>query len=258
MEAERREIKHLEKWQAYAAGRSIEKRNELVMLHASLVTGLALKIGKRLPPTITECELASAGMDGLIDAVEKYDHERGIQFTTYAAWRIRGAIKDYLRTIDDVPRLVRAHEARVDLVRQRMTQLLGRQPSIEEVELSAELASLSDEQLAAAQQIPVFASLSLRFFTTDSDREIELRHELSDRRQGEPREQARVREEIWSLLRGLSKQERILMLGYYFHEQTMKEIGRELGLSESRVSQMHSMIVERLRAQAKLERRRCA
>lgn len=255
MEAERRTIDHLEKWRAYAADRSIERRNELVMLHADLVTGAALKMIKRLPPTVTECELASAGMDGLIDAVEKYDVERGLRFQTYSAWRIFGAINDYLRTIDDVPRLVRRHEARVDLVRGRLAQLLGHQPTLEDVERAIELADLSAEQLAAAQQIPASTSLSLVVARTDSEREILLGQELRDRKQLEPREPALAREEVWRVLKGLNKQERILMLGYYFHDQTMREIGRELGLSESRVSQLHSAILDRLQKQ---ERRRSA
>jgi RNA polymerase sigma factor FliA len=241
----------LDLWLEYQVERSVDVRNELVMHHLHLVTRHAKSIWQRLPRAIQLEDLVSAGAEGLIQAVESFDVGRGFQFATYAAARIRGAILDWLRDGDDVPRLVRQHAALVAEARAAIYQATGQDPSDEQL---ATAVALTPRQFADA--IRTSKQLSLHEVLRPADEgdgahrdrnRLFFRVDEGARRDAELR---RMRERIFDLLRGLRQTDRLIVLLYYFEGNTMREIGEQLGLSESRVSQRHSQLILELHAKA--------
>ncbi|HEX7010627.1 MAG TPA: FliA/WhiG family RNA polymerase sigma factor [Phycisphaeraceae bacterium] len=238
-----------EVWAEYKKTGSEHLRNTLMEHYLPLVKYNAERIHAKLPDEVDVEDLMSAGIFGLMDAIEAFDLERGVKFETYCAPRIRGAILDELRSMDWVPRLVRSRSSQVDQARKSLQMELGRTPTDEEL---AKKIGVNQEEFAKIRKdagAVGIVSLSRKWFETDSNKDIREIDVLEDARQVNPLSAVSKRDLKELITKGLSRAERLIVILYYYEEMTMKEIGMTLDLSESRVSQMHSSILARLKAQ---------
>ena len=236
-------------WAEYKATRSEALRNVLMENYLHLVRYNAERIHIKLPDEVELDDLMSAGIFGLMDAIAAFDMERGVKFETYCAPRIRGAILDELRSMDWVPRLVRSRSAKVDAANKQLETTLGRAPTREELAAKLQVSLDEFDKMAKDSSAVGLVSLNRKWYETDSNRDVSEIDVLEDKKGANPvREMAR--KDLKELItKGLSRAERLIIILYYFEEMTMKEIGATLDLSESRVSQMHSSILARLKAQ---------
>jgi RNA polymerase sigma factor for flagellar operon FliA len=188
-----------------------------------------------------------------VDAVNAFDPKRGVKFETYCAPRVRGAILDELRSMDWVPRLVRSRAHKLKETLAALEADLSRRPTDREMAKAMRLSMSEFRKLQRDARAVGLVSLSRKWFETDSNKDVREIDVLEDKRSDDPF-RAVQRKDIKDLVtRGLSRAERLIIALYYFEEMTMREIGEALDLSESRVSQMHSAVLDRLRTQ--LERR---
>jgi len=243
-----------EVWAFYRAAPSRGLRDYLIEKHLHLVRYHAERLHTRLPAQVEVDDLFSSGLLGLIAAIDDFHPERGVKFETYASLRITGAMIDELRALDWVPRLPRARAAKVERLRARMLAESGRRPTDPEV-LERLRAESPDADLTWKDR----ATPSLRTFANarprdDEGREAREVDTLRDARQPDPLRGAQAKDLRDSYIKGLSRAERLIVILYYQEEMTMREIGATLSLSESRVSQLHALIMTRLRDMA----HRCA
>ena len=236
-------------WLEYRERPTVELRNRLVERYLSLVKYNAERIWSRLPDGVELDDLISAGVFGLLDAIEAFDLGRGVKFETYCVPRIRGAMLDELRTMDWVPRLVRSKASRMDAARKGLEAELGRAPTPEELagKLGIQLDQL-DQYVGDATAVNL-VSLNKKWYETDSYKDVREIDILEDKKAEDPTGRLQNRDLMKLVTRGLNRNERLIVILYYYEEMTMKEIGATLNLSESRVSQMHSSIVARLQSQ---------
>ena len=235
-------------WQEFRRTRSDEIRNVLIEHYLPLVKVNSERLSNKLPDEVELDDLISAGIDGLRDALEMFDHERGIKFETYCATRIRGAILDALRNKDWVPRLVRARANQLAASRRQLEAKLGRAPDCHELADHMRLSEADYDKLVRDAHAVGVISINRQFQDANSGREIRETDVIADRRAENPLRSAQRDDLRRIITKGLSKNERLILILYYYEEMTMKEIGATLDLSESRVSQMHSAILDRLRA----------
>jgi len=236
-------------WIDYKANGTEELRNLLIENYLDLVRYTAERMHMRLPGEVDVEDLMSAGLFGLMDAIDAFDLERGVKFETYCAQRIRGAIFDELRAMDWVPRLVRSRTAKVERARKSLEMQMGRRATDSEVcdKLNVDRAEFS--KLSKDSRPVGIVSLDRKWFETDSSKDIREIDVIRDAKQENPLGQLQRKDLKLLLTKGLSRAERLIVILYYYEEMTMKEIGMTLDLSESRVSQMHSSILARLKAQ---------
>ena len=236
-------------WREYRAGGSIELRNQLVERYLHLVNHNAQRIWARLPDGVELDDLISAGIFGLMDAIEAFDLERGVKFETYCVPRIRGAMLDELRTMDWVPRLVRSKASKMEESRKALEAALGRPPTPEE--MSTRLGCTLEDFMKMLGDSTAISQVSLnkKWYETDSYKDVREIDILEDKKAEDPTHRIQNRDLMRLVTRGLNRNERLIIILYYYEDMTMKEIGATLDLSESRVSQMHSSIVSRLQSQ---------
>lgn len=244
-----REMPIEEVWAEYKKTGSDNIRNFLIERYLDIVKYTAERMHMRLPSEVDVEDLRSAGLFGLMDAIDAFDTERGVKFETFCTQRIRGAIFDELRSMDWVPRLVRARTAKVERARKGLEMRLGRKAT--DKEITAELAvSAPEYQKLCKDSRPVgVVSLNRKWFETDSSKDVREIDVIHDVRQENPLTEVQRTDLKVLITKGLSRAERLIVILYYYEEMTMKEIGMTLDLSESRVSQMHSSILARLKAQ---------
>jgi len=231
-----------------------ELRNRLVEIYLPLVKYNGERIWARLPEGVELDDLISAGVFGLMDAIDAFDLSRGVKFETYCVPRIRGAMLDELRTMDWVPRLVRSKASKLNEAMKNLEARLGRQPN--EKELAEELGiSVPElEKMILDANAVNLISLNKKWYETDSYKDVREIDILEDKKGEDPTKRIQKNDLMRLVTKGLNRNERLIIILYYYEELTMKEIGATLDLSESRVSQMHSSIVQRLQNQ--LHRRR--
>jgi RNA polymerase sigma factor FliA len=236
-------------WLDYRAEPRVELRNRLIERYLPLVKYNAERIWARLPDGVDLDDLISAGVFGLMDAIDAFDLNRGVKFETYCVPRIRGAMLDELRTMDWVPRLVRSKASKFEEARKTLEAQLGRPPRSEE--LAEKLGVPLDQIDGIMSEATAVSTVSLnkKWFETDSYKDVREIDILEDKKSEDPTHQLQNRDLMRLVTRGLNRNERLIIIMYYYEEMTMKEIGATLSLSESRVSQMHSSIVNRLQAQ---------
>jgi RNA polymerase sigma factor FliA len=245
--SENRDIKQV--WIDYKKCRSEELRNVLMEHYLHLVRYNAERIHMKLPDEVELDDLMSAGIFGLMDAIAAFDLDRGVKFETYCAPRIRGAILDELRSMDWVPRLVRSRAHKLDGATRQLEVELGRTPTNDEIASRLKIPMSEFDKMSKDASAVGVVSLSRKWFETDSNKDVREIDVLEDKRGADP-VRAIQRKDLKELItKGLSRAERLIIILYYFEEMTMKEIGATLDLSESRVSQMHSSILARLKAQ---------
>ena len=231
-----------------------ENREEVIIKYSPMIKYVANRIAMRLPPHIEVDDLISVGVLGLMDAITKYDSSRGAKFKTYAEFRVRGAILDELRSMDWVPRSIRQKASQVDKVVQGLQAKLRRQPEDEEVakEMGLSLDQFH-ETLNETKSIPIFSLEDLGIAKESGDQQS-LLDCLAGKADADPQTQVRLvelKEIIAKAIDALPEKERLMVSLYYYEELTMKEIGAVLDITESRVSQIHSKAVYRLRTKLK-------
>ena len=231
-----------------------ENREEVIKQYSPMIKYVANRIAMRLPPHIEVDDLISVGVLGLMDAISKYDSSRGAKFKTYAEFRVRGAILDELRSMDWVPRSIRQKASQVDKVVQGLQVKLRRTPEDDEVakEMGLSLEQFHDT-LNETKSIPIF-SLEDLGIAKESGEQQSLLDCLAGKADADPQTQIRLielKEIIAKAIDTLPEKERLMVSLYYYEELTMKEIGAVLEITESRVSQIHSKAVYRLRTKLK-------
>ena len=233
---------------------SVENREAVIKEYAPMVKYVANRIAMRLPPHVEVDDLISVGVLGLIDAIDKYDSTRGAKFKTYAEFRVRGAILDELRSMDWVPRSVRQKASSMDGVVQKLQNKLGRRP--EDDEIAKEMGVSLDELFTTLNETKSMPILSLEDLgiAKESGEQQSLLDCLAGKNDADPQTYLRLvelKEIIAKAIDTLPEKERLMISLYYYEELTMKEIGGVLGITESRVSQIHSKAVFRLRNKLK-------
>lgn len=237
-------------WKAYKENPDSKAlRNQLVEEYLPLVKYNGERIWSRLPDGVELDDLISAGVFGLMDAINAFDLDRGVKFETYCVPRIRGAMLDELRSMDWVPRLVRSKASKLNEAVKKLEAKHGRAPT--EIEL-AEHMGLSVQELekmiTEANAVNLI-SLNKKWYETDSYKDVREIDILEDKKGEDPTRRVQKSDLMRLVTKGLNRNERLIIILYYYEELTMKEIGATLDLSESRVSQMHSSILLRLKAQ---------
>jgi len=236
-------------WRQFKANPTDELRNRLVEHYLYLVRYTAERIRAKLPDEVDVEDLMSAGIFGLVDAIDAFDLGRGVKFETYCAPRIRGAVLDELRSMDWVPRLVRHRAQRLNETIRMLEAELGRIPTQEEVAERLRLPRAQFEKLVRDANAVSLVSLSQRLGDSDSSRDIAEIDIVPDEQSTDPVAEAQKADIKHIIANELTRAERLIIVLYYYEQMTMKEIGATLDLSESRVSQMHSAIIARLREQ---------
>jgi RNA polymerase sigma factor for flagellar operon FliA len=231
-----------------------ELRNRLVEIYLPLVKYNGERIWARLPEGVELDDLISAGVFGLMDAIDAFDLSRGVKFETYCVPRIRGAMLDELRTMDWVPRLVRSKASKLNEAVKTLEARLGRQPTEQELADELRISVQELEKMMLDANAVNLISLNKKWYETDSYKDVREIDILEDKKAEDPTKRIQKNDLMRLVTKGLNRNERLIIILYYYEELTMKEIGATLDLSESRVSQMHSSIVQRLQNQ--LARRR--
>jgi RNA polymerase sigma factor FliA len=230
------------------ADSSVSGRDRLLLEHLPTVRYVARRIHERLPQHVELDDLVSAGVVGLIDASSKFDHSKKVQFKSYAQFRIRGAILDSLRMLDWSPRDLRRKGRAVEEAVRSVTQKLGRVPTEPEIAREMELELGAYQQLLGELKGLEIGSLHLERTEDSGDQELAYlpaspgEDPLFRCLQGE------MKQRLADGIEELPEKERLVLTLYHYEELTMKEIGLTLGVVESRVSQIHSSAVVRLRA----------
>jgi RNA polymerase sigma factor for flagellar operon FliA len=224
------------------------ERELLLMEHLSTVRYIARRIHERLPQHVDLDDLISAGVVGLIDAFSKFDHNKKVQFKSYAQFRIRGAILDSLRTLDWSPRELRRKGRAVEEAIRAVTQRIGRAPSEQEIAAEMSLSLTEYQQLLGDLKGLEIGSLHMERSEDSGDEELAYIP-------GSPEEdplfrclKGEMKQRLADAIDQLPEKERMVLTLYYYEELTMKEIGLTLGVVESRISQIHSSAVLRLRS----------
>lgn len=234
-------------WAAYAKDRDEDARNALWIHYQPLVRYIAERLKSKLPECIDICDLIGSGNIGLQDAIAKFESDIGVRFETYCVPRIRGAILDSIRALDWVPRLIRNKAHQYERVVRDLAAQLRREPTQDEVRTRLKM---SQEEFSELQkELNVKAQISVEGCSKENsdDRDLLRLEMLECRREVEPTRNLQIEEIRDIAVRGLSSKEKYVVEQYYFHGQSMKQIGEELELSESRICQIHAQVLDILR-----------
>lgn len=236
-----------ELWTEYKRSGDRQSRDRLILHYSPLVKYIAGRVLSRVPDAVDPADLVSYGILGLIDAIEKFDTERGFKFETYAVPRIRGAILDELRSIDWVPRSVRAKARKADQAYSRLEHSLQRSPTDEE--LAAELGMSSGELDVLLHQTTRAGVLQLDEVLYNTGGERTLGDTIPDSGDGPGAsvEHAETRAQLATAIGALADRERRVLTLYYYEGLNLSEIGDILGVTESRACQIHTKAVHQLR-----------
>jgi RNA polymerase sigma factor for flagellar operon FliA len=241
-----------ELWRRYKASGDQRARERLVVAYSPLVKYVAGRMSSGLPAHVEESDLISYGLTGLISAIERFDLSREIKFETYAITRIRGSIIDELRTLDWVPRSVRARARDIERANMKLEAKFQRAPTDDE--MATELGMSPQEFQDALIQISHSTIVALDELWNVSDSggdQVSLLDTLPDRGAPDPQavvDQGELRDRIADAIAALPEREKLVIALYYYENLTLREIGEVLGVTESRVSQLHTKAVLRLRS----------
>ncbi|MGZ4309641.1 MAG: RNA polymerase sigma factor WhiG [Gaiellaceae bacterium] len=239
-------------WREYTKTKDQGVRDRLILTYAPLVKYVAGRLGSGLPAHVDEGDLVSYGLLGLIGAIERYDPDRDVKFETYAISRIKGAIIDELRAMDWVPRSVRSRARDIERGIAELEARLGRAPTddeiakklgITETELEDNLTEISRSTIAALDELWTVSG--------SGGDQIALIDTIEDADAPDPQgslSATEMKEAIGEAIARLPEREKLVVTLYYYEELTLREIGEVLGVTESRVSQLHTKAILRLKA----------
>jgi RNA polymerase sigma factor for flagellar operon FliA len=244
------ELKEL--WRRYKSVGDQHARERLVLAYSPLVKYVVGRMRANLPGHVDEAELISFGLGGLVGAISRFDPGREIKFETYAITRIRGAIVDELRTMDWVPRSVRARAREIERANRKLEAQLQRVPTDEEMaeELQLSVEGFQDRLLQIYNSNLV--ALDEMWYAGDGNGDqVSLLETLPDDHAADPEtviDRNELRDRIADAIAALPEREKLVIALYYYENLTLREIGEVLGVTESRVSQLHTKAVLRLRS----------
>jgi RNA polymerase sigma factor for flagellar operon FliA len=239
-------------WLEYRRSADPGLRDRLILTYAPLVKYVAGRVGSGLPAHVDEGDLVQYGLLGLISAIERYDPERDVKFETYAIARIKGSIIDELRAMDWVPRSVRSRARDIERAIAELEAKLGRAPTDEEIsgklglsedELNASLTEISRSSIAALDELWTVSS--------SGGDQVALIDTIEDASEPDPQgalAETEMREAVADAIARLPEREKLVITLYYYEELTLREIGEVLGVTESRVSQLHTKAILRLKS----------
>ncbi|MEG1848027.1 MAG: FliA/WhiG family RNA polymerase sigma factor [Lachnospiraceae bacterium] len=233
-------------WDDYARTKSIQVREQLILEYAPLVKLVAGRLSMYLGYNVEYEDLVSYGIFGLIDAIDKFDPKKDVKFETYASVRIRGSILDQIRKMDWIPRAIRQKQKKIDTVIKEIESTEGRTATDEEI---ASKLGIADEELLDWQsQMKITNVVSLNEYM-EQGAEVPIEHNRN--KQFIAPEESAEQSELKSLLRDsldkLTEKERKVILLYYYEELTLKEISTVLEVSESRISQLHTKALQKMK-----------
>jgi RNA polymerase sigma factor for flagellar operon FliA len=252
METGVKEVELRDLWRRYKEEGDSTARERLVVAYSPMVKFVAGRLGAGLPSHVDDADLISYGLMGLIGAIERFEPERGIKFETFAMTRIRGAIIDELRSLDWVPRSVRSRAREIEAAQAKLEHELQRAPS--EVELADRLEMSEDDLQMALLEIAnssVYALDELWTVSDSSGDKVSLLDTIADDAAADPQEAlatSEVKERLAEAIASLPEREQLVVALYYYENLTLREIGEVLGVTESRVSQLHTKAVMRLKS----------
>ena len=237
-------------WTEYKASASREARDQLIVHFSPLVKYVAGRVSVGLPQNIEQADLVSYGVFGLIDAIDKFDPDRNIKFETYAIARIKGAIIDELRSIDWVPRSVRAKAREVEKAYTKLEGTLMRTPS--DGEIAKEIGITEDELQTRFNQISFVGLVALDEMLSGGERgeSTTLGDTIPDKGVGPvgAYEVEEMKQILAAAISRLGDREKLVLMLYYYEGLTLAEIGEVLGVTESRVCQIHTKSILQLRS----------
>jgi len=246
-----REVDTRSIWLEYRRTHDKVVRDRLIVMYSPLVKYVAGRLGSGLPAHVDEGDLVSYGLLGLIGAIERYDPERDIKFETYAIARIRGAIIDELRALDWVPRSVRSRAREIERAIAGLEAKLGRAPTDEEIagtvgitveELEDSLTDIGRSSIAALDELWSVSSEGDQVSLLDTIEDPE------SIRPADALDETELREILGDAIARLPEREKLVITLYYYEELTLREIGEVLGVTESRISQLHTKAILRLKS----------
>ncbi|MFN2468289.1 MAG: RNA polymerase sigma factor WhiG [Gaiellaceae bacterium] len=237
-------------WLEFRQTRDKVLRDRLILSYAPLVKFVAGRLGSGLPAHVDEGDLVSYGLLGLMSAIERYDPERDVKFETYALARIKGSIIDELRAMDWVPRSVRSRAREIERAMAQLEAKLHRAPTDEE--LAAKLGCSEEDLAGSLNDIgrSSIAALDELWTVSAGGDQIALIDTIEDTTGPEPQAalaKTELKEALADAISRLPEREKLVVTLYYYEELTLREIGEVLGVTESRVSQLHTKAVLRLK-----------
>ena len=239
-------------WREYTKSKDQGTRDRLILTYAPLVKYVAGRLGSGLPAHVDEGDLVSDGLLGLIGAIERFDPDRDIKFETYAIARIKGSIIDELRAMDWVPRSVRSRARDIERAIGELERKLHRAPTDEEIadKLGVSTDDLNDS-LTEIGRSSIAALDELWTVSSSGGDQVALIDTIEDTQGPEPQSelaQTELKEALGEAIARLPEREKLVVTLYYYEELTLREIGEVLGVTESRVSQLHTKAILRLKA----------
>jgi RNA polymerase sigma factor FliA len=252
METGVKEVELRDLWRRYKDDGDRGARERLVVAYSPLVKFVAGRLGAGLPSHVEDADLISYGLMGLIGSIERFEPERGIKFETFAMTRIRGAIIDELRSLDWVPRSVRSRAREIEAAQAKLEHELQRAPT--EAELATKVGLTEEELQTSLLEIAnssVYALDELWTISDSSGDSVSLLDTISDPRAEDPQESlasSEIKDRLTESIASLPEREQLVVALYYYENLTLREIGEVLGVTESRVSQLHTKAVMRLKS----------
>lgn len=234
-------------WSDYAKSHSPEIREKLILEYAPLVKLVAGRLSMYLGYNVEYDDLVSYGIFGLIDAIDKFDSMKAVKFETYASLRIRGAILDQIRKMDWIPRTIRQKQKKIDAAMKEIESATGRAATDEEI--AASLGITEEDYIDWRSQMKITGVVSLNEFMESgsevpADQSNQHRFESPE----EVVEKAELKETLEKALELLTEKEKKVILLYYYEDLTLKEISNVLEVSESRVSQLHTRALQKMKS----------
>jgi RNA polymerase sigma factor for flagellar operon FliA len=253
METNVKAVELRELWRRYKVDGDEKARERLVVAYSPLVKFIAGRMASGLPSHVEEADLISYGLLGLIGAIERFDTDREIKFETFAVARVKGAMIDELRTLDWVPRSVRARARDVEKAHQKLHARLQRAPTDEEMaaELDLDVEAFQDVLLQIANSSVLALDDLWTFADPEGGSQISVLDTIQDPAAVDPESEAQaaeVKDRLADAIESLPERERLVIALYYYENLTLREIGEVLGVTESRVSQLHTKAVIGLRS----------
>ncbi|MBC8329042.1 MAG: FliA/WhiG family RNA polymerase sigma factor [Planctomycetes bacterium] len=235
-----------ELWEAFHSSGEDALKDELIERHQPLVRFIAERICRTLPSSVDADDLVQEGTFGLMDAIGKFDPTRGVKFKTYCSTRIRGAILDALRSQDWVPRLVRQRASKLNTLRQTFQASYGCEPTDNEVAKALDVSEKDLPKMLKKSRPRVMHNLSDRRVSASGEPDSDI-DTLGESSEVSPLDHLKGKDLMAVLTRALTPKERVILEYYYLKGLTLREIGLLMDLTESRVCQIHSNVIKRLR-----------